>query len=493
MDKNTAKIIKEWAADTLKVPDGPMAGQPFVIDEWQYTWLIGACADGVREAGLSVARKNGKSGLIAAVLLTYLDGPLTRDYWRGLVTSETGALAAELRGAIDKTAKVSGLENIKVVKTPAPGIVYGDMGTKVDILAADRSSGHATGVDLAIVDEAGLLRENKRELWNAVYTSISGRNGRFWAISIQGDGPMFREMRERSSSKSTHFKIFEPDKNCRIDDPAAWHAANPGLVSGIKSLDYMKDASGRALMTPADEASFRAYDLNLPQDPSREMICSVTDWEECVVKSLPDRKGKMVIGLTIGGPRSMCAAVGIWPETGRLEAYGAFPDIPDLSRRGKGDGVGKLYELMQDRGELITYPGRITPVEAFLSDVFERWDDERVTGISCNVNRQAEVLDALEALGKRMPVRFRSSPTDKSFDIRRTQRLILQQRIKLKENLMLEQAIRDSSIIRDTNMEMRLEVARFGGKINALEALCLCLGGTKDKVEDKSNKGYAIA
>lgn len=492
---DNAKTIRDWAAETLLVPDGPMAGQPFVIDDWQYTWLRGAYAYGVREAGLSVARKNGKSGLIAAVLLAHLDGPLTRDYWRGLVTSETGALAAELRGAIEKTAEVSGLEDVRVVKTPAPGVVYGDMGTKVDILAADRSSGHATGVDLAIVDEAGLLRENKRELWNAVYSSISGRDGRFWCISIQGDGPMFREMRERASSKSTHFTIFEPDKNCRIDDPAAWHAANPGLVSGIKSLNYMKDAAERALMTPADEASFRAYDLNLPQDPSREMICAVTDWEQCVVKSLPDRKGKMVIGLTIGGPRSMCAAVGVWPETGRLEAYGAFPSVPDLSRRGKGDGVGKLYELMQKRGELFTYPGRITPVEAFLSDVFQKWDD-RVIGISCNVNRQAEVLDALEALDKRIPVRFRSSPTEKSFDIRRTQRLILQERIKLKENLMLEQAIRDSSIIRDTNMEMKLEVARFGGKINALEALCLCLGGTKDKKEkdeDTENKGWALA
>ena len=46
--------------------------------------------------GLSVARKNGKSGVIAAVLLAHLAGPLNRPEWRGIVTSMTGELAKEL-------------------------------------------------------------------------------------------------------------------------------------------------------------------------------------------------------------------------------------------------------------------------------------------------------------------------------------------------------------------------------------------------------------
>ena len=488
-----ADIIRDWSRENLKVPDGPLAGKPFIIADWQYTWLKGAYRDGVREAGLSVARKNGKSGLIAAVILSHLDGPLGWDYWRGLVTSETGALAAELRGAVEKTAEVSGLENIRVVKTPAPGVIYGLGGRKVDILAADRSSGHATGVDLALIDEAGLLRENKRELWNAVYTAISGRDGRFWCISIQGEGPMFREMRERSAAKMTHFVVYEPTIDCKIDDASAWHAANPGLAGGIKSVAYMRDAAERALLTPADEASFRAYDLNQPQDPSREMICSVSDWDKCVMDVPPEREGKAVLGLAIGGPRSMCCAVALWPESGRVEAWGGFPAIPDLQRRGKGDAVGRLYLNMRDRGELSVYDGRITPVEGFLSDVFERLADTRIKVVSCNVNRQAEVIDALESLGQRLRVHWRSTPNDRSFDIRRCQRAILGGRIGLSENLMLESAIRDSSVVRNADLEMKLETARFGGRINALEALVCACGQTKDKNREKRGGRYAIA
>lgn len=49
------------------------------------------------------------------------------------------------------------------------------------------------------------MQENQRALWNALYSSISGRDGRFWAIS-QGTGPMFAEMEARAGSPRLHWK-----------------------------------------------------------------------------------------------------------------------------------------------------------------------------------------------------------------------------------------------------------------------------------------------
>ena len=44
-----------------------------------------------------------------------------------------------------------------------------------------------------------------------------------------------------------------------------------------------------------------------------------------------------------------------------MEVYAAFADTPNLLDRGMADGVGDLYARMHERGELVTYAGRVVP------------------------------------------------------------------------------------------------------------------------------------
>ena len=58
--------------------------------------------------------------------------------------------------------------------------------------------------------------------------------------------------------------LYRAPEGAAVDDPVAWSAANPGIAAGIKSAGYMADEARRVLVTPADQASFRAFDLNQP-------------------------------------------------------------------------------------------------------------------------------------------------------------------------------------------------------------------------------------
>ena len=137
-------VAAQWAERTLKVPTGPLRGQPFLVPGWQRDFLADALGSGTREAGLSVARKNGKSGLVAALCLAFLCGPLNRPQFRRIVVSLTGALAVELRNAIELTATASGLgDRITVRRSPFPGSIEGQNGAEVTILASDKATGHA--------------------------------------------------------------------------------------------------------------------------------------------------------------------------------------------------------------------------------------------------------------------------------------------------------------------------------------------------------------
>ena len=465
-----------WAEAELKVPSGPLQGEPFLIDDWQQSFLREA--HGSRESGLSVARKNGKSGLIAAYALGHLVGPLNRPDWRGVVVSLTGELAKELRLAIALTAEASGFA-ISDRATPAPGRVEGDRGAAVKFLASDRATGHAIGSDLAIIDEAGLLEESHRELWNAILSSTSGRNGKLLCISIQGTGPMFRELRDREG-RGVCWHEYAAPLSAPIDQPATWHAANPGLRRGIKSTAYMRDMAARALQSPADQPSFRAYDLNQPQDPSREALCSLTDWMACVAKEPAPRRGPCVLGFDLGGSSSMTALVAFWPASGRAEAWGAFPSTPNLIDRGARDGVGGLYQRMADRGELRVYPGRVTPVGEFLKDCAAALEGQEVAGAGCDRYRIAEAQQAMQEAGIVWPMIYRgqgaSAGADGSHDVRAFQRAVLRAFWSMAESLLFESAVRESSIRRDGAGNPALERSRSRGRIDVLQAGVIAAG-----------------
>ncbi|MYE82932.1 MAG: hypothetical protein F4X36_14065 [Gammaproteobacteria bacterium] len=469
--------VPAWIERFCLVPTGPLQGQPFRVPKWQRRFLKEALAPGIREAGLSVARKNGKSGLIAAMLLACLRGPLASSTWRGVVASMSGRLATELREAIRATANLSGIQ-VNVKQTPPPGVITTPAGPRLDILAADKATGHALGADLVIVDEAGLMPENQRPLWEALMTCVSGRNGRLVAISIQGDGPMFRELKLRADDPTVCWHEYSTDGTEDFTDEAVWHRANPGLADGIKSIEYMRDMARRAAATPAVQSTFRAYDLNAPQSPSRELLVTMQQWQSVVVDQAAPRAGWCVMGFDLGGSSSMTAAAAYWPESGRLEVRGAFPGVPDIEERGRQDAVGNRYARMEMRGELKVYPGvRTTPVQAFLRDFLEGLRGEDIKAIVADRYREAEALDVFEqcrVLGK---ASLRGVGwKDASHDVRAFQRAVIDRHLQIEENLLLESAIMESALATDPAGNQKLDKARSEGRIDAATAATLAVG-----------------
>ena len=472
-----AGAVADWSRDVLRVPFGhPLAGEPMALPEYGVDFLRDALTHS--ESALLIGRKNAKSAIVAVYLLARLVGPLRTPGYRAGVVSVNREKAGELWQQAADIAAVSGLEGLTFRRAPR-GIESAT--GRVDILSADRSAGHASGFDDAILDELGLLKERNRELVNGLRSSVSARRGRFIALSIVGDSPFTRELIERRDDPAVSVHLYAAEPGAAIDDVNAWRAANPGL-GFVKSFEYMEDASRRALAIPADQATFRAFDLNTPQDPSREMIVSLNDWQGCIVvpDDLPARSGECVVGFDLGGSSSMTAAVAFWPRTGRLEAWGAFPAIPELGERSRADGVGSLYTRMLERGEVAVYEGRVTPASVFLADVAARLAGERVVAAGADRYRRAEALDALTASGVRWPMVWRgqgaSATADGSADVRAFQRLVLAGKLRLRESVLLASAITESSIRRDVSGNPAIAKARENGRIDALSAAVIACG-----------------
>ena len=478
--------LVQWSRERLRVPPGhPLAGQPLALPDYAEAFLRDALR--ARESLLCLGRKNSKSGCIAVFLLARLAGPLAFPGYRAGVASVSREKAGELKRQMQEIAEASGLDGLRFLRSPAPGRVESATGT-VDILSADKSAGHASGFDESIVDELGLLHERDREFVNGMRSAISARDGRFIALSIHGDAPFTAEMIKRRGDPGVAVHLYQASEECALDDPAAWHAANPGLKAGIKSLSYMRDEARRVLATPTDQASFRAYDLNLPQDPSREMIFAPSDLAACFVEELPPRSGPVVIGLDAGEATSATTAFATWPSTGRCESWMAFGDVPSLRERGQRDGA--RYDLMADRGELRTYPGRVTPVAAFLADVADELNGCRVHKLGADGYKDSEVMDFLERAGLRWSFEFRrvGAGKDGSRDVRSLQRLVLNAKLKMHESLSLASAVANSSLRRDGNGNPALDKATSRGRIDLLSAAAICAGIAEPMMDRKPKR-----
>ena len=466
--------LAQWSRETLRVPPGhPLAGQPLVLPPYATAFLRDALT--ARESLLCLGRKNAKSAIVAVFLLARLVGPIRMDGYRAGVASVSKEKAGELKRLMQEIAEASNLEGLRFLRSPAPGRVEGPAGT-VDILSADKSAGHASGFEESIVDELGLLHERDREFVNGMRSAISARDGRFIALSIQGDAPFTAEMIERRNDPGVAVHLYRAPDDAALDDPAAWDAANPGLACGIKSTSYMRDEARRVLATLTDQASFRAFDLNQPQSPSREMIFPPSDLRACFTSDLPERSGDAVIGLDMGEATSASAAFVIWPQSGRCESFMAFGDVPDLIERGKRDGA--RYDLMAERGELRTYPGRVTPVSAFLSDLSDELAGCRVHRLAADGYKDSETKDFLDRAGLRWPYEFRrvGAGKDGGRDVRSLQRLILTGKLRMHESLSLSTAIANSALRRDGNGNPGLDKAKSRGRIDQLSAAVIAAG-----------------
>ena len=309
--ENPGSALARWAAAHLVVPPGHrLAGGPMRIPRFLARFICAALSPGVSEAALVISRKNGKSAAIAVMLLGFLVGPLRRPGWRAAVVSVDRSKAGELIRQAEGIARASGTpiieaqsrrglgidealppDAVMVRRTPYPGELSTD-DARIQVLSADRVSGHSSSFDLVIVDETGLLQERHRDLVAGLETSVSTKDGRLIHLSIRGDGPFVGEIETRAKRRAgTVAHVYAGAGGAGVDDEENWRRGNPGLGT-IKSLPYMRAAAEKAALTPAMEPAFRAFDLNERVDPSAACLCPWARGGGVRCRKPPSRPGR---------------------------------------------------------------------------------------------------------------------------------------------------------------------------------------------------------
>lgn len=470
----------------LSIPEGKKAGKPLKLANFQRSFVKGTFARNVMVGVLSIGRGNAKTALSAGLSLAELVGALeeTPQPKREIIFAARNRDQAKtafnfLVGYIEGLPETD--QALFTIRRGSKLEVefHGNGGGLARVIAADGKSVLGGAPTLAIMDErAAWEREKGDNLENAILSGLGKRDGRALIISTSApdDANTFSRWLDEPPP-GTYIQEHRPPMGLPADDLDSLMIANPGAVEGIGATpDWLVSQARRAIARGGSAlSSFRNLNRNeRVSSEDRSVLVTVDEWMSAEVDpdQLPPRDGPCVLGVDLGGSRSMSAAAFYWPDTGRLEALGTFPASPSLADRGASDGVSDRYVQMNARGELSIMGENTVPPGRWLAEVVKHLNGQTPACIVGDRFRHAEFVEAMQGAGlSRVPFIWRGFGwKDSAEDIERFRRALFDGEVKAAPSMLLRFAFADAITLVDPAGNHKLAKARSLGRIDAAAA-----------------------
>ena len=229
---------------------------------------------------------------------------------------------------------------------------------------------------------------------------------------------------------------------------------------------------------PADEPSIsRLRPQSKSQPDPGDDLHARTIFAACFVDDPPPRDGPAVLGFDFGEAVSATAACAIWPLTGRRRNVdGVWRRAKPLAERQRRDSrPTSRWKRAASCRPIAAGSSGPTPSWRTYSRISPALASRRPAPIA---TRTREARDFLDRAAVRWPIQFRrvGAGKDGGRDVRAFQRLVMQGRFALADNLALATAIVKSTLRRDGNGNPGLDRATSRGRIDVLSAAVIAAG-----------------
>jgi len=356
--------------ESLPVTSGILAGQKFKLDKWQRDIIKGIYRTDkkgkriVRQALITMPRKNGKTGLTAALALAHLCGPALEK--RGQVYSAAASrdqaahIYREMRAIIEE---VPVLRRRIIIRDFNKQLEDTESGSTYFALSADANTKYGFSASFIVYDE--LAQATDRRLWTALTTSTGGRAEPLIVV-ISTQSPDSESIMSELVDYGLRVKNGENDQafypviySAPEDaDPwveKTWLDCNPAIKSGFRDLDEMRAAALQAQRIPAREAEFRLLYLNQRINVQSRFV-DMSEWDGCAFPvDRESLKGRICYaGLDLASTTDIAAMVLIFPGE-RFQVLPFFWIPEDLSKR-TGAEKNQLQNWIA-RGLIVATPG----------------------------------------------------------------------------------------------------------------------------------------
>ena len=362
-DKEAADKAVRFIEKFLTHTKGELGGKPFILEPWQKKEIIepifgmkhtGTGLRRYRTAFIFLPRKNGKSTLAAAIILTlmFIDDEQGAEYYSAANDKDQAKLVFDCaKGMVANSPELS-----QYLESFRNSLVYNAKGSFYKAISRESGTKHGFNVSAAIYDELHAMKSGDAENLYQVLETATGSRREPLMIAITTSGYdtqsecykmySYAKRVEEGSVKDEAFLpvIYEADREADILSPETWAKANPNFGVSLKR-EYMEREALKAKTLPSYENIFRRLHLN-QWTASETRWMPDHKWTACnetidleILKNYPCWGG-----LDLANNRDLSAFVLVW-EIDEKFVYKHWTFIPEdkvHQRTGGKDGVNYL-------------------------------------------------------------------------------------------------------------------------------------------------------
>ncbi len=359
------------------------------------------CVRKVREAYVSMPKKNGKSALCGAIALyALLTDSAPRIY--GAASSRDQA-SIVFRAAVDTARALPAIQRKIRVAPSVRRIERADGAGFYQVLSADGDVQDGIEPTLAIVDELHRWRTAKAEtLWSVLRAGmVAQREPLLLTITTAGseyESPLWSREQERADlflrgelqDRSYLARIWRADRKRAEEEPEYWlsrearREANPSHEDhgGFLADAVLEREAERAKSDPTLRQQYWRYHLNLPVAEQETPVIDTPAWRNCVgpvdvrewdyysperaVQALSLEGETCYAGVDLSSTTDLTAAVLLFPPRGSREQYVAVPAfwLPAQAVRELEERDRVPYSSWAARGYVQRVEGRVMDYRA---------------------------------------------------------------------------------------------------------------------------------
>lgn len=360
-DTSLANAACDFFPECLRHIEGELAGQPFKLEPWQqavigclFGWKrhdnLGREVRRYRECLLYVPRKNGKTPLAAGIniLVLFCDGERgAQVYGAASDAKQAGLLFRQAAHMVGMEPELKDRADVYNSTSQRAIVLKADPASSYQVISAEAYSKHGYNIHMFSVDE--LHAQPNRELIDVLRTGMASVNRKqplalyLTTADVEGEticNEIYETARKvcTGAIKDSRFLpvIFEAQKEDDWTDPLVWQQCNPNLGVSV-SLDYLVRECEKAKSTPAYQANFKRFHLNIRTNAANPWI-SLDTWDMNAATPAPTPVGGCYAGLDMSAVRDLTGLVIGWPherEPWTVQAHCWCPRSAALERQQK--------------------------------------------------------------------------------------------------------------------------------------------------------------